>query len=57
MIHSVIILPYLENDKESYLVTMQMLSKCIQSGVDETTDAEAVDVERPTIFRSSGDTV
>lgn len=52
-----IILSYLGNDEKSYSVTMQMLSKCFQSGADEATNTEAVTVEYPTIFRISGGTM
>lgn len=57
MVYLVIILAYLENDKKSYSIAMQMLSESFQSGVDEATNAEAVNVGHPTILRVSEDTV
>lgn len=57
MVYLVIILAYLENDKKSYSIAMQMLSESFQSGVDEATIAEAVNVGHPTILRVSEDTV
>lgn len=38
------------------LVTMQMLSKCVQSSFGEAADAEAVTRESPGIFRIPKDT-
>lgn len=55
MVYSVI-LCYLRNDKMSCLVTMQMLSKRIQSSFGEAADAEAVTRESPGIFRIPRDT-
>lgn len=40
----------------SCLVTMQMLSKCVQSSFGEAADAEAVTRESPGIFRIPRDT-
>lgn len=43
--------------KKSHSVTKQMLSKCFQSGVDEATNAEVVNAEHPTTFRTPGHAV